>query len=100
MFEAITSTPTSSALSFGNITSAITATTVAEMFDNNSTEFWNASADYPNTTPPFDPCHPSNPDFNCSEEDFLNFRLGAKRMPLETAIWVSFMINYQIRWDR
>lgn len=90
MFEAITSTSTSSALSLGNITSA---TAVAGLLDNiTSTEFWsgiNASADHPNTTPPFDPCSPSNPDFNCSEEDFLNFQLGAKRMPLETAIWVS-----------
>lgn len=96
MFETITSTPTSAAPSFGNITSAISATTIAGMFDNSTAELWNAinaSTDYSNTIPPLDPCHPSNPDFNCSEEDFLNFHLGAKRMPLETAIWVSFMIN-------
>lgn len=43
-----------------------------------------------NETNLFNMCDPSNPEFNCSVEDFLSFYLGAKQMPLETAIWVSF----------
>ena len=42
-----------------------------------------------NETNLFNMCDPSNPEFNCSVEDFLSFYLGAKQMPLETAIWVS-----------
>lgn len=89
MLETITSTA-SSVSSFGNITSAL-ATTAALVFDNNTTDVWNASdsANDNVANVNFSSCDPSNPEFNCSVDDFLRDHLGARQMPLETAIWVS-----------
>jgi hypothetical protein len=90
MFETITSTETS-VLTFVNTTSTLASTT-ALAFDYNATELWNAigsDGDETNRSDLYDACHPENPDFNCSVEDYLSFSLGAKQMPLETAIWVS-----------
>lgn len=91
MFEIISPTQTT-ILSFGNLTTLV-ATTF--LFDNNTPEFWNdsARAGSDNNTDTYDRCHPENPGFNCSVDDYLNFYLGAKQMPLETAIWVSLISN-------
>lgn len=92
MFETITSTE-NSVSSFINITSTLASTT-ALVFDYNTTELWNAidgGGDETNGSDLYDACHPANPDFNCSVEDYLSYSLGAKQMPLETAIWVSFL---------
>lgn len=98
MFEIISPTQTT-ILSFGNLTSLVATTFV---FDNNASEFWNDSTRVgnDNSTDAYDRCDPNNPRFNCSVDDYLNFYLGAKQMPLETAIWVSlitnnFLINFQ-----
>jgi hypothetical protein len=87
MFETITSTA-ASALNVVNISSTLASTIAAIVLENNVTELTNSNGsggevDYP-------PCHPDNPDFNCSVEEYLNVRMGLQRMPLETAIWVSF----------
>lgn len=76
-------------------TTTILATTAALAFDYNATEFWNASGDgdEANRTYLFHPCDPANKEFNCTEDEFLNFHLGAKQMPLETAVWVSLLIR-------
>lgn len=89
MFETITST-TSTVSSLGNITSAF-AVTAALVFDSNATEPWNASeaTNENDASVNFSSCDPNNPEFNCSVDDFLRDHLGARQMPLETAIWVS-----------
>jgi hypothetical protein len=90
MFEIITSTA-NSVSSFGNNTT--TTTTLYSVY--NATDLWNVSennvADV-NVSDLFHPCDPENPEFNCSIEEYLGFYLGAKQMPLETAIWVSISI--------
>jgi hypothetical protein len=86
MLETITTTA-SSASSFVNTTFTL-ATSAGFVFDNNATEFLNLSGADANLTA--DPCHPENPNFNCTVDEYLSQILGAKQMPLETAIWVSF----------
>lgn len=92
MFETITS----AALSFGNITSTV-ATTTAFVLDYNATEFPNSSeSSFEETTSIlYPPCHPEDPDFNCTIEEYLEAQLGAQHMPLETAIWVSVVMKSQ-----
>ena len=91
MLETITSTATSVS-SFANTTFAL-ATSASVVFQNNTTDFLNLSAsngDDTNWTAFLHPCDGENPNFNCSIDEYLSFYLGAKQMPLETAIWVSF----------
>lgn len=86
MFEIIPPTQ----LSFGNLSSLVAPTFV---FENNASELWNESlrVSIENNSDPHDRCDPDNPKFNCSVDEYLNFYLGAKQMPLETAIWVSLI---------
>jgi hypothetical protein len=84
MLETITTTA-SSVSSFVNTTFALAAS-AGFVFDNNATEFLNLSVDANLTT---DPCDAKNPNFNCTVDEYLSLILGAKQMPLETAIWVS-----------
>lgn len=95
MFETVTST-TSSVLTFGNFTLA-SANPTAIIQDANATEFWNATERInENVYSPCDP-DPQNTEFNCSVDDYLSYYLGAKQMPLETAIWVS-SLSLLSRW--
>jgi hypothetical protein len=94
MLEIITSTA-NSVSSFVNITSTL-ATAVSVVLDYNATEFLNTSSgngDNTNWTEPLNSCDRDNPEFNCSVDDFLSYTLGAKQMPLETAIWVSLLFD-------
>jgi hypothetical protein len=95
MFETITastiSTPTKW-ISLSNVTSTLAATT--NYMDLNATKsFLNVTnvglIGDGNNSDLFHLCDPGNADFNCSVDDFLSFQLGAKQMPLETALWVS-----------
>ena len=89
MFETITST-SSSALGFGNTTfTSLAGFTTITPLDANATEFWNSTEKIiENMYSSCDP-DPQNTEFNCSVEEYLSYYLGAKQMPLETAIWVS-----------
>lgn len=89
MFATITSTA-SSTLSFSNATFISSAGfTTLTPFDANATEFWNSTEKIiENKYISCDP-DPQNTEFNCSVEEYLSYYLGAKQMPLETAIWVS-----------
>ncbi|CRK99529.1 CLUMA_CG012848, isoform A [Clunio marinus] len=92
MLKIIASTDSSIA-SLGNTTSVI-ATATPFTFDYNATEFWNLSRSVDSshnnaTIDLYHPCHPSNPEFNCSVDEYLSFYLGSRQMPLETAIWVT-----------
>lgn len=96
MFETIAAstiaTPTKW-ISLTNVTSTLASTT--NFVDINATKsFLNVTNDgfvgEGNDSDLFHLCDPSNADFNCSVDDYLSFHLGAKQMPLETAIWVSF----------
>lgn len=82
-------TPTTSWNGSVNVT---TTTTLTPLDLNATTIYGNVSEDAGNETNMLHMCHPENPEFNCSVEDFLHFYLGAKQMPLETAIWVSLML--------
>lgn len=96
MFETLTATQAESSLSGFANTSSTLATTTGFVFDYNASEFWNnngSGGDEVNGTDLFHPCDPSNPEFNCSVDEYLSFYLGAKQMPLETAIWVSLPTN-------
>jgi hypothetical protein len=93
MLETITSTA-NSVSSFVNTTFTLATTVVSAVLDYNATEFLNVSGsngDSTNWTEPLNACDGENPEFNCSVDDFLSYTLGAKQMPLETAIWVSLM---------
>lgn len=93
MLEAITSTM-NSVSSFANITTTLATTASVVVFDYTATEFLNAnisSADDTNQTELFHPCDGDNPVFNCTVDEYLSYSMGAKRMPLETAIWVSWL---------
>lgn len=91
MFETLTSTM-SSILSIGHTTLA-SATPTTLILDANATEFWNATERITeNVYSSCDP-DPQNTEFNCSVEEYLSYYLGAKQMPLETAIWVSLFCN-------
>lgn len=91
MFETISTTITPSWIGVINATAANkNPPTISDMNNNITTILGNGSIDdVGNETNLFHMCDPSNPEFNCSVEDFLSFYLGAKQMPLETAIWVS-----------
>lgn len=97
MFETITTTSTVSAptkwISLANVTSTLEMTTTSGMDFNSTKSFLNATnvgiGEEANITDLFQLCNPTNPDFNCSVDDFLGFQLGAKQMPLATALWVS-----------
>lgn len=95
MFQTITTTIPSVWVGFANATTAIQPTSL-EL--NATTIFTNASLvdDASNDTTLYHMCDPSNPEFNCSVDDFLSFYLGAKQMPLETAIWVSFSDEFHL----
>lgn len=73
--------------------SLLNASTDVTLFDYNASEFSTSSSietfDGDNESRFFHPCDPQNFVFNCSIDDYLSFHLGAKQMPLETAIWVS-----------
>lgn len=86
MFDTATSVGANTVSGYANITSTLATPSLS--FDNNLTEFWNAS-EFSFTTEVPHLCDPENKDFNCSVDEFLNYHLGAKQMPLETAIWVS-----------
>jgi hypothetical protein len=88
MFETITSTA-ASALSFANITSTLATATAAIVLEHNATELRNFSGSSASEDLIYPPCHRNDPEFNCSVEEYLNAAMGLKRMPLETAIWVS-----------
>jgi hypothetical protein len=99
MFETITTT-TSAALSTSswiNISNATTQTlSTLSTVDFNTTQLWNVSGGSDNNgiiDDESDSCDPTNPKFNCTIDDYLNYYLGAKQMPLETAIWVSTMTS-------
>lgn len=89
MLEILTSTEAASSMSFGNTTAALA--TIGLPLENNATEFWNSSdtKNDASTTFPFELCDASNPDFNCSVDEYLGIYMGARQMPLETAVWVS-----------
>jgi len=97
MFETIASTTPQSVplwTSFGNITTALATTTTLAYdaaFDfNATTDIWgNASSDGNAADVEQHPCDRDNQNFNCTVDEFLNYYLGAKQMPLEHAIWVS-----------
>lgn len=91
MLEIITTSTASSVSSFANITSTL-ASTASVVFDYNATEFLNANGsngDDINRTELYHPCDGENPGFNCTVDEYLSYSMGAKRMPLDTAIWVS-----------
>lgn len=92
MFDTATSTGANAVSSYANLTSTLAMATTLS-FDNNFTEFWNTSDNVYTTEAPH-PCDPESKDFNCSVEAFLNYHLGAKQMPLETAVWVSLLRNF------
>lgn len=90
MLEIITTTA-KTVSSFANITFTL-ATSASVVFDNNATDYLNLSGSNDNDsnwTTDLDPCDGNNPNFNCSIEEYLSLSMGAKQMPLETAIWVS-----------
>lgn len=88
MFQTISTTLSPTWVSFANATPAEVFPTILDI--NATTVLANASEVAGNATPSdYHSCDPSNPEFDCSIDDFLNFYLGAKQMPLETAIWVS-----------
>lgn len=89
MFDTVATVGTNAVAGFVNITSTLTTTFP---FDNNFTELWNSSEISFTTEAPH-PCEPENTDFNCTVDEFLNYHLGAKQMPLETAIWVSSLTS-------
>jgi hypothetical protein len=91
MFETLTST-VGAASSFGNITSTIATTAAAFVLEYNATDYANTSESQTDETPRqvYGECDPFDPEFNCTVEEYLNQQLGAQRMPLETAIWVSW----------
>lgn len=93
MFQTITTTISSNWIEVANATAALQPTAIA-LDLNMTTIFSNASNidDATNKTE-YHICHPKNPEFNCSIDDFLSFYLGAKQMPLETAIWVSVKLK-------
>ena len=95
MFETITASTVSAPskwISLSNVTSTL-ATTTSSVDLNATISFFNGTSvgfdGEANNSDLIHLCDPSNPDFNCSVDDFLGFHLGAKQMPLETAIWVS-----------
>lgn len=93
MLDTITTTP-NSVSSFVNRTSTL-ATTASLIFYYNATEFFNVTAangNNTNRTKAFNACDGENPEFNCTIDEYLTYYLGAKQMPLETAIWVSFFL--------
>lgn len=90
MFETIIlSTEVNFASTSVNSTFALATSFTKAVLDNETTDFWNNSESSSVVDSAYNPCHPDNPNFNCSVDDFLDFRLGAKQMPLETALWVS-----------
>lgn len=89
MFETIISTEVNFVSTTINSTFALATSFTKAVFDNETTDFWNNSESSSVVDSDYNPCHPDNPNFNCSVDDFLDFRLGAKQMPLETALWVS-----------
>ena len=87
MLESVTLAEANAVSSYANITSTLAMATTL-VFDSNFSDFLNTSESSFTTEAP-QPCDPGNKDFNCSVDEFLNYHLGAKQMPLETAIWVS-----------
>jgi hypothetical protein len=95
MFETITTSTVSAPtrwINLTNMTSTLSSTT--SFVDLNTTKsLLNVTNEGlvgdGNDTDLYHLCDPNNTDFNCSVDDFLSFHLGAKQMPLETAIWVS-----------
>jgi hypothetical protein len=89
MFETITTTISSTWVGIANATPTPIHPTTLDF--NTTTIFANSSGfdDAINETNIFNMCDPRNPEFNCSVDDFLSYYLGAKQMPLDTAIWVS-----------
>jgi hypothetical protein len=83
------SMPLDSITEFNNISSLSTV----ESFDYNTSEYWNKSFDNLNDTISlYERCDPDYKDFNCTIEEYLFVRLGAKAQPLDEAIWVSLYI--------
>lgn len=95
MFETITASTISAPakwISLSNVTSTLATTT--NFMDLNATKsFLNVTnvglIGDGNDSDLVHLCDPQNEDFNCSVDDFLSFQLGAKQMPLDTALWVS-----------
>lgn len=89
MFQTITTTIAPTWVEIANAMTTAIHPTTPDL--NTTTIFANISGidDGSNDTNQYHMCDPGNPEFNCSVEDFLSFYLGAKQMPLETAIWVS-----------
>lgn len=89
MFQTITTTISPTWVGIANATTTTIYPTSLDL--NLTTILANVSSvdDVTNDTNFFHMCDPSNPEFNCSVDDFLSFYLGAKQMPLDTAIWVS-----------
>lgn len=89
-----TTMPVNSVSDFAfNNFSSLSAT---ESFDyNNSTEFLDRNWDNFNETSLYERCDPSYPFFNCTIDEYLFVRLGAKAQPLDEAIWVSFTRHKQ-----
>ncbi|XP_070501225.1 neuropeptides capa receptor [Chironomus tepperi] len=98
MFETITASTISSPtkwISLSNVTSTLASATTNIVDLNATKSFLNITNDGlvgdGNNSDLFHLCDPSNEDFNCSVDDYLSFHLGAKQMPLETAIWVTIL---------
>lgn len=89
MFETIISTTTNPLWTtlLRNTTTLASPTIV---LDFNGSDVWNDTSNGGETNNSLlHPCNPENPYFNCSIDEYLTYYLGAKQMPLETAIWVS-----------